>query len=83
MLLVLQGANATAYENIRFGLVSAPAGVTLLSNYMGSFDTSDPVGGMFGCIIQGVTAPINVSIAVGARNSTYDYYQADLTITYV
>lgn len=83
VLLVLQGANSTSYENIRYNLVSAPAGISLLSNYTGNFDTSDPVGGMFGCIIQGVTAPVNISIAVNTRNTTYDYYQADLTITYV
>lgn len=83
VLLVLQGANTVSYENVRFSLASAPAGITLLSNYTSNFDTSDPVGGMFGCIIQGVTAPINVSIAVNTRDTTYDFVLAALTVTYV
>ena len=82
VLLVLQGANTTSYENIVFTIASAPSGITLLGGYSSALDTSDPAGNMYGCIIQGVTAPINISIAVNTRNSANDYYQADLTITY-
>ena len=84
VLLVLQGADSTSYENIRFDLVSVPAGsgITLLDNFTGNFDTSDPIGGMFGCIIDGVTAPINIDIAVNTKNTTYDYCLAEITITW-
>lgn len=83
VLIILQGANETGYENIRFNLASTVGSISLLSNYTSNFDTADPVGGMFGCILRDVDAPINVSIAVTTRNATYDFYQADLTVTYV
>lgn len=84
VLLVLQGSSSTSYENVYFTLASVPSSsnITLLGTYTSSFDTSNPVGMMFGCILQGVTSPINISINVTTRNSTYDYYQAALTITY-
>lgn len=83
VLIILQGANDTGYENIRFNLASTVGSISLLSNYTGNFDTADPVGGMFGCILQNVDAPIDVRINVSTRNATYDFYQADLTVTYV
>ena len=82
VVIVMQGANTTSYENIRYSLVSSVGSIVLLSNYTGNFSASNPVGGMYGCVLTNVDAPINVDVAMNTQDATYDFHLAEITVTY-
>lgn len=80
--IICQGHDTTAYENIFYHLVSAPTGVSI--EYVTPYrNTSTNPGGLYVCKIIGLTKPVSVSIAVNSRNSSYDYYEYDITLTEV
>lgn len=80
--IVCQGHDTFAYENIYYDLVSAPTGASI--EYQTAYNTtSTDKGGLYVCKIIGLTKPVSVSIAVNRRNSSYDYYEYDITLTEV
>lgn len=80
LFITIQGGTSASYENVYFTSVSVPSGVSFVGqpNYQ---YTSGAVGQYYTAIFTGVTAKVNVSINLSAVNSTYDYVQADVTIT--
>jgi hypothetical protein len=81
--IVQQGQNSTNYENIVFSLSSAPSGVTLKGNYSTTPSASNIVSQMYGCIIQGLTGPVNLTFTCNTQQATYDYNLIAITVAYV
>lgn len=81
VFIILRGGTSTSYENIVFNLESAPSGITLLKTTT-TTHADNSAGNHFGCCLTGVTKKINVLVDFTARNSTYDYIRADLTVSY-
>lgn len=80
--IICQGHDTTAYENIRYTLTSAPTGASIEYETRYNLSSTD-TGGLYVCKIIGLTKPVSVSIAVNSRNSSYDYYEYDITLTEV
>ena len=79
ILLSMKGGTSTAYENINFELGTAPDGVTILKNSK-SYDTSDPAGNLFVCVLSGISGHATVDISMDSVNSSYDYVTATINI---
>lgn len=80
--IICQGHDTTAYENIRYTLTSSPTGTSIEYQTAYNNTATDP-GGLYVCKIIGLTKSVSVSIAVNSRNSSYDYYEYDITLTEV
>ena len=80
ILVSMKGGTSTGYENIDFTLPSPPAGVTLTKNGT-TYDTSDPAGNLFVCVISGLKTKHTMSITMSSYNGTYDYVTAAITLT--
>ena len=82
VLISMKGGTLTTYENLNFTLASAPDGVSIQTSST-SWDTSDPAGNLYVCRLTGIAAPVDISIAMDARNGTYDYVTCAITVTEV
>lgn len=80
VMISMKGGTSTAYENINFELGTAPEGVTILKNST-SYDTSDPAGNLFVCVLSGIIGHATIDIDMSALNSSYDYVTATVNIT--
>lgn len=82
VLISMKAKSSTAYENLWFAADSLPDGVTLTSD-SSSYDTANPAGQIFACMVSGLTRKATLAIDMSTRNSTYDYVECAITITYV
>lgn len=82
ILLSMQGGTTTSYENLHFTLTSAPTGVTLTAS-SSSWDTSNPAGQLYVCVLSGIAAQVEIDIEMASYNSTYDYTTCAITVTEV
>lgn len=80
ILISMMSGTTTAYENLNFTLSSAPTGVKITTSST-SWDTSDPAGNLYVCVLSGITSKVKISIAMGAYNATYDYTTCAITVT--
>ena len=80
ILLSMKAGTTTAYENINFELGTVPSGVTITKNST-SYDTSDPAGNLFVCVLSGITAHCTIGINMSSYNASYDYVTATINIT--
>ena len=80
--VTIQGGTSTSYENVYFTAASLPSGVSLLAyqQYSGASGTTKTY---YTCVLTGITGKINVSVNLNSTNSSYDYVQAALTVTYI
>ena len=81
MFVVIQGGNSTGYENVIFNLNSAPEGIALAQTPLYTH-ASNAVGVHYGCVLTGVTQPIDIVVNFDNVDATYDYVRANLTVTY-
>lgn len=82
VLLSMRGGTTTSYENLNFTLASAPSGVSLTTSKT-TWDTSDPVGNLYVCLLTGITSNVTISIAMSGVNGSYDYVTCAITVTKV
>lgn len=82
VIVTMKGGTYTAYENINFALGTAPSGVEIVNNST-SYDTSDPVGNIYSCVLTGIESPVEMSMEMNGANSTYDYVTCKITLTEV
>lgn len=82
VIVTMKGGTSTAYENINFALGTAPGGVEIVTNST-SYDTADPAGNIYSCVLTGIESPVEMSIAMDGVNSTYDYVTCTITLTEV
>lgn len=82
ILLSMQGGTTTSYENLHFTLTSAPTGVTLTAS-SSSWDTNNPAGQLYVCVLSGIAAQVEIDIEMASYNSTYDYTTCAITVTEV
>ena len=80
ILLSMKSGTTTAYENLNFTLASAPYGVTITSS-SASWDTANPAGQLYVCVLSGITSKVKIAVAMSERNSTYDYTTCAVTVT--
>lgn len=80
--IICQGHDTTVYENIYFTHGTFPTGASIEYQTRYNYSYTDK-GGLYVCKIIGLTKPVSVSIAVNRRNSSYDYYEYDITLTEV
>lgn len=80
--VTIQGGTSTTYENIVFTSSSLPSGVTLYAPPAAAHGTAGSAQQYYTCMLTGITGKINVAVAMGSRNSSYDYVQCALTVTY-
>ena len=80
--VTIQSGTSTSYENIVFTASSLPSGVTLLAPPAAAHGTGGTEKSYFTCCLSGITGKINVAVDMSTRNSSYDYVQAALTVTY-
>jgi hypothetical protein len=81
ILLSMRGGTTTSYENMRFNLASAPAGVSITAATTSG--TSTAAGTIFACVLSGISAPVTIGIEMNTINSTNDYVECDITVTEV
>ena len=80
--IICQGHDTTTCENIHFTLATVPTGVSIANQTIYDNSYTDK-GGLYICKITGITKPVTISINVNGRNSSYDYYTYDITLTEV
>lgn len=80
--ITIQGGTSTAYENIYFTEHSLPNGVTALTTQTYGGPTNGDTQRYFTQVLTGITGKINVAVNISSRDSSYDYVQAKLTVTY-
>lgn len=83
IILSMQGGTSTAYEYLYFNASSLPSGVTLTAatSFTRTSYTSGAPSNIYACVLSGFTGYGNIAIDLSTRNSTYDYTQADITLT--
>lgn len=79
--VTIQAAGNANAGNIYFSASSLPSGVELL-DYQTKFSTSETLRKYYTCVLTGITGKINVAVDLCSYNSTYDYIEAALTVTY-
>lgn len=79
--VTIQAAGNANAGNIYFSASSLPSGVELL-DYQTKFSTSETLRKYYTCVLTGITGKINVAVDLCSYNSTYDYVEAALTVTY-
>lgn len=82
VIVTMKGGTSTGYENLHFTLSSAPSGVAIIGNST-AYDTADPAGNIFSCILTGIQNKVNMSILMDYGNATYDYVRCEITLTEV
>lgn len=82
ILLSMQTGTSANYETPYFTLASAPDGVTITEahNASTSYVTGKP-GLIYACVLNGITSPVTISVAVGSFSSNYDYVKYEITVT--
>jgi hypothetical protein len=82
-LVIWAMSNSSAYEHISFNAVSFGSGNTGSGWGITSFDTGDPTGVPYACIIENVGNYNNINITLNASsvNSSYDYVTIGVTTT--
>lgn len=81
--ITIQSGTSSSYENIYFTGHTLPDGVTALTTQKYGGPTTGTAGAYFTQVLTGITGKVNVAVALSTYNSTYDYVQANLTVTYV
>ena len=73
----------TAWEHVSFVNTSIGAGTLGVGWNITKFDTSDPVDVPYACTITGLSGYSNIDVRVhfGNPNTTYDYVEAQVTLT--
>lgn len=82
VIITMKGGTSTGYENIDFVLETAPSGVEIVKNST-SYDTGDPAGNIYSCVLTGIESPVEMSITMNGANSSYDYVNCSITLTEV
>ena len=79
--LVMQGGTTSSYENLYFTLTdSSGLGVTLAGQSVYTY-ASATIGQYYVAVLTGITKPVNIAVALSARNSTSDYVTCAITVT--
>lgn len=81
VIVVIQSGTSASYENVLFTIASQPASIGILTNTATPY-ASNATQQYFCCILTNVTQKINVAVDFNTINATYDYVNANLTITY-
>lgn len=81
IILAMKGGTSTSYENIVFLLGSAPDGVSIVTTSSTSYDTANSAGGLYCCVIKGLTVPSTIAVEYSERNTSYDYISFKIIIT--
>lgn len=80
--ITIQGGTSTNYENVYFTDHSLPTGVTALPTQLYGGPTNGNSQRYFTQVLTGITGKINVDVNLSTINSSYDYIEANLTVTY-
>lgn len=81
--VTIQGGTSTAYENIYFSSCTVPTGVTILPSQGAYTHSSNTAQRYYTQAFSGITGKINVNAHLYTVNSSYDYVNVQLTLTYV
>ena len=80
--VTIRGGTNTGYENIYFQTPTVPEGVTFLTTQTYGGPTGGAVQRYFTAAFTGITGKINVDVAIGSQNTSYDYVPATIKMTY-
>lgn len=82
VFLTIQSGTSTSYENIYFLNVTVPDGVTFLTTQKYGGPTGGTAQKYFTAAFTGVTGKVNVNVELSTTNTSYDYVQANVVMTY-
>ena len=81
IIVSMKGGTTTAYENIVFELYPEIDGVTLLTTTPSSYGTANGAGGLYCCVIQGLTVKCTMDVTYYSRDGDDDYTKFRIALT--